>query len=54
MQLYIQGIHKSLWDFRTLRYSSRDGNIEGEYVNRGRDTASFCPYLRGARYVHPW
>ena len=31
-------IHKSLWDFRTLRYSSRDGHAEGELVNRGKDT----------------
>jgi len=28
----------SLPDFRTLRYSSRDGHAEGEHVNRGRDT----------------
>jgi hypothetical protein len=31
-------IHKSLRDFRPLRYSSRDGQAEGEHVNRGRDT----------------
>ena len=36
-------IHKSLRDFRPLRYSSRDGHPEGEHVNRGRDTPSFCP-----------
>ena len=30
-------IHKSLRDFRPLRYSSRDGNAEGEHVNRARD-----------------
>ena len=36
-------IHKSLRDFRPLRYSSRDGHAEGEHVNRGRDTQSFCP-----------
>ena len=36
-------IHKSLRDFRPLRYSSRDGRAEGEHVNRGRDTAGFCP-----------
>ena len=36
-------IHKSLRDFRPLRYSSRDGHAEGEHVNRGRDTPSFCP-----------
>ena len=38
-------IHKSLWDFRPLRYSSRDGHAEGERVNRGRHTPSFCPTL---------
>jgi hypothetical protein len=26
-------IHKSLRDFRLLRYSSRDGHAEGEHVN---------------------
>jgi hypothetical protein len=39
-------IHKSLLDFRRLRYSSRDGHAEGEHVNRGRDTPSFCPTLQ--------
>ena len=39
-------IHKYLWDFRPLRYSSRDGYAEGEPVNRGRDTPSFCPTLQ--------
>jgi hypothetical protein len=39
-------IHKSLRDFRPLRYSNRDGNAEGEHVNRGRDTPSFCPNLQ--------
>jgi len=34
-------IHKSLWDFQHLRYSSRYGHAEGEPVNRGRDTPSF-------------
>ena len=38
--------HKSLRDFRPLRYSSRDGHAEGEHVNRGRDTPSFCPTLQ--------
>jgi hypothetical protein len=38
-------IHKSLRDFRSLRYSSWDGHIEGEHVNKGRDTPSFCPTL---------
>ena len=39
-------IHKSLLDFRPLRYGSRDGHAEGEHVNRGRDTPSFCPTLQ--------
>ena len=39
-------IHKSLRDFRPLQYSSRDGNAEGEHVNRGRHTPSFCPTLQ--------
>ena len=39
-------IHKSLRDSRPLRYSSRDGHAEGEHVNRGRDTPSFCPTLQ--------
>jgi hypothetical protein len=39
-------IHKSLRDFRPLRYSSRDGHAEGEHVNIGRDTPSFCPTLQ--------
>jgi hypothetical protein len=44
--LYIyRVIHKSLRDFRPLWYSSRDGHAEGDYVNRGRDTPSFCPTL---------
>jgi hypothetical protein len=38
-------IHKLLQDFRPLRYRSRDGHAEGEHVNRGRDTPSFCPTL---------
>ena len=42
-------IHKSLWDFQPLRYSSRDGHAEGEHVNRGRDTPSFCPTLHVQR-----
>ena len=28
------------------RNSSRDGHAEGEHVNRGRDTPSFCPTLQ--------
>jgi hypothetical protein len=39
-------IHKSLRDFGPLRYSSWDGHAEGEHVNRGRDTPSFCPTLQ--------
>jgi len=39
-------IRKSLWDFRPLRNSSWDGHTEGEHVNRGRDTPSFCPTLQ--------
>ena len=39
-------IHKSLRDFRPLRYSSRNGHAEGKHVNRGRDTPSFCPTLQ--------
>ena len=39
-------ICKPLRDFRPLRYSSRDGHTEGEHVNRGRDTPSFCPILQ--------
>jgi len=35
----------SLWDFRPLRYSSRDGHAEGKLVNRGTDTPNFCPTL---------
>jgi hypothetical protein len=39
-------IHKYLRDVQPLRYSSRAGHAEGEHVNRGRDTASFCPTLQ--------
>jgi hypothetical protein len=39
-------IYKSLQDFRPLRYSNRDGHAEGDHVNRGRDTPSFCPTLQ--------
>jgi hypothetical protein len=39
-------IYKSLRDFQPLRYSSRFGHAEGEHVNRGRDTPSFCPTLQ--------
>jgi hypothetical protein len=39
-------IRKLLRDFRALRYSSRYCHTEGEHVNRGRDTPSFCPTLQ--------
>jgi hypothetical protein len=39
-------MYKSLRDIRTLRYSSQDGHAEGEHVNRGTATQSFCPTLR--------
>jgi hypothetical protein len=39
-------IRKFLRHFRPLRYSSRDGHAEGEHVNRGTDTPSFCPTLQ--------
>ena len=41
-----RGIHKSLRDFLPLRCSRRDGNAEGEHVNRRRDTPNFCPTLQ--------
>ena len=38
-------IHKSLRDFRPLRYRSRDGHAEEEHVNRGRTLqVSVLPY----------
>ena len=46
IRYHIQSNSKSLRDFRPLRYSSRDGHAEGEHVNRGRDTPSFCPTLQ--------
>jgi len=39
-------IRKFLRDFRPRRYSSRDAHAEGEHVNRGRDTPSFCPTVQ--------
>ena len=45
-------IHKSLRDFRPLRYSSRDGHPEVEYVNRGTDTHIFCPNLQLPHMLH--
>jgi hypothetical protein len=38
-------IHKSLRECRLLRYSSRDGHVEGGQVNRGRDAPSFQEIL---------
>ena len=45
-KLIYRVIHKSLRDFRPLRYSSWGGHAEGEHVNRGRDTPSFFPTLQ--------
>ena len=45
-QILYREIRKSLWVFRPLRYSSRDGHAEGQHVNRGRDTTIFCPTLQ--------
>ena len=39
-------IHKSLREFRPLRCSSLDCHAEGEHVNRGRDTPTFCLTLQ--------
>ena len=39
-------INRLILEFRPLRYSSRDGHAEGEHVNRGTDTPSFCPTLQ--------
>jgi hypothetical protein len=39
-------IQKSLQDVQPLRYSSRDSHADGELVNRGRGTPSFCPTLQ--------
>jgi hypothetical protein len=45
--LFLQRIiPKSLRDVWPLRYSSQEGHAEGEHVNKGRDTASFCPTLQ--------
>jgi hypothetical protein len=47
-------IHKYLWEFRPLWYSSRDGHAGREHVNSGTDTPKFLSYLTGARYIHLW
>jgi hypothetical protein len=39
-------IHKSLRDFRPLRYSGRDAHAEREHVNGGTDTSSVSPTLQ--------
>ena len=39
-------IRKYLRDFRPPHYRNRNGHAEGEHVNRGRDTPSFCPTLQ--------
>ena len=39
-------IRKSLWNFRPMRYSSRDGHAKGEHVNSGKDTPNFCHTLQ--------
>jgi hypothetical protein len=39
-------IHKSLRDFRPLRHRNRNGHVEWEHVNRGRDTPIICPTLQ--------
>jgi hypothetical protein len=39
-------IHKSRRDFRLLLYSNQDCHVEGEHVNKGRDTPTFCPTLQ--------
>jgi len=55
-------IHKSLWDFRPLRYSSRDGHAEGEHVNSKflsyftrahMDLSSTCKVGQKFWYVSP-
>jgi hypothetical protein len=47
-------IHKSLRDFRPLRYSSRDGHVEGEKCQQRERHPTFLSYLTVARYLHPW
>jgi hypothetical protein len=39
-------VNKSLRDVTDLRYSSRDGHLEEEHVNRGVETPNFCPTLQ--------
>jgi hypothetical protein len=46
MKILYKVIRKSLRDFRPLQYSNRDGDAEGEHVNRGRDTPIFCATLQ--------
>ena len=44
-------IHKSLRDFRPLRYSSRDGHAEGEHVN---DRCQFCNQVPAIHVQRVW
>ena len=46
LRVIYRAIHKSLRDFRPLRYSNRNGHDEGEHINRGRDTPIFRPTLQ--------
>jgi hypothetical protein len=46
LQFLYRVIHNSLWDFRPLRYSNRDGDAEEEHVNRGRDIPIFRATLQ--------
>jgi hypothetical protein len=45
VQLRFLNTGLSLRDFRPLPYSNRDGDAEGEHVNRGRDIPIFCATL---------
>jgi hypothetical protein len=45
-------IHKSLWDFWTLWYSSRDGHSKGDHINSYRHSPSFFGVLGAEAYLH--
>ena len=47
-------IHKSLLDFRPLRYSSRNGHAGRGACQQRERHSKFLSYLTGARYVHHW
>ena len=47
-------IHKSLQDFRPLRYSSRNGHAGRGACQQRKRHSKFLSYLTGARYVHHW